>query len=58
MLLLFNDTDEMTYGAIKEQLGASDEKELQRTMLSLSVGKVCDLQPAGSMCGSRLGHCC
>jgi len=52
VLLLFNDTDEMTYEAIKEQLGASDEKELQRTMLSLSVGKVCDLQPAGSLCGS------
>lgn len=40
VLLLFNDNDELTYEAVKEQLGMKDDKELQRTLLSLSVGKV------------------
>jgi len=40
VLLLFNDCDELTAEAIKEQLGVDDDKELQRTLLSLSVGKV------------------
>eukprot|EP00878_Enallax_costatus_P027457 GHUV01029571.1.p1 GENE.GHUV01029571.1~~GHUV01029571.1.p1 ORF type:complete len:230 (+),score=49.47 GHUV01029571.1:441-1130(+) len=40
VLLLFNDADELTFAEIKDQLGVKDERELQRTMLSLSVGKV------------------
>ncbi|KAF6264244.1 Cullin-domain-containing protein [Scenedesmus sp. NREL 46B-D3] len=40
VLLLFNDADELSYEAIKEQLGVKDDKELQRTLLSLSAGKV------------------
>eukprot|EP00879_Flechtneria_rotunda_P031663 GHRR01034612.1.p1 GENE.GHRR01034612.1~~GHRR01034612.1.p1 ORF type:complete len:688 (+),score=269.23 GHRR01034612.1:951-3014(+) len=40
VLLLFNDADELSYEAIKEQLGVKNERELQRTLLSLSVGKV------------------
>lgn len=40
VLLLFNDHDEMTYADIKDQLGVKDDRELQRTLLSLSVGKV------------------
>jgi cullin-4 len=40
VLLLFNDADELSYEAIKEQLGLKDDKELQRTLLSLSAGKV------------------
>lgn len=39
VLLLFNDADELGYDTIKEQLGLKDERELQRTLLSLSVGK-------------------
>eukprot|EP00775_Hariotina_reticulata_P012777 gene12777-12905_t len=52
VLLLFNDADELSYEAIKEQLGTSDEKELQRTLLSLSVGKVRVLSksPKGPEC--------
>lgn len=40
VLLLFNDADELSYEAIKEQLGVKDDKELSRTLLSLSAGKV------------------
>lgn len=40
VLLLYNDVDELSYESIKEQLGVEDDKELQRTLLSLSVGKV------------------
>jgi hypothetical protein len=40
VLLLFNDADELSYEAIKEELGVKDDKELQRTLLSLSAGKV------------------
>jgi hypothetical protein len=40
VLLLFNGADELTAESIKAQLGCDDDKELQRTLLSLSVGKV------------------
>jgi cullin-4 len=40
VLLLFNDADELSFESIKEQLGVEDDKELQRTLLSLSLGKV------------------
>lgn len=40
VLLLFNDADQLSYASIKEQLGIKDERELQRTLLSLSVAKV------------------
>ncbi|KAF8068312.1 CUL4A [Scenedesmus sp. PABB004] len=53
VLLLFNDADALTYAAIKEQLGLKDDRELQRTLLSLSVGKVRVLtkSPKGPECG-------
>ena len=40
VLLLFNDADELTYEEIKEQSGIEDEKELERTLLSLACGKI------------------
>mgnify|MGYP001807275396 CR=1 FL=1 len=40
MLLLFNDADELSFESIKEQLGVDEDKELTRTLLSLSLGKV------------------
>lgn len=40
VLLLFNDSDELSAASIKEALGVDDDKELARTLLSLSVGKV------------------
>lgn len=40
VLLLFNDIDQLTFTEIKDQLGVKDDRELQRTMLSLSAGKV------------------
>jgi hypothetical protein len=40
VLLLFNDADELSFESIKEQLGVDEDKELTRTLLSLSLGKV------------------
>jgi hypothetical protein len=56
VLLLFNDADELSYEAIKEQLGMKDDKELQRTLLSLSAGKV-RLAAAGRGRGAQCERC-
>ena len=42
VLMLFNTADSLSYADMKQQLGVKDEgeKELKRTLLSLSVGKV------------------
>lgn len=39
VLLLFNDTEKMTYNEIKSATGISDENELKRTLQSLCMGK-------------------
>lgn len=61
MLLLFNESDALSYQSIKDQLGVNDDKELQRTLLSLSVGKVrrkkqrCTLPSFVLKCGELCG---
>jgi hypothetical protein len=55
VLLLFNDADELSYEAIKDELGVKDDKELQRTLLSLSAGKVRWLW---QLCYALIGDIC
>lgn len=40
ILGLFNGADALSYREIREAAGLSDDKELSRNLLSLSVGKV------------------
>ena len=40
ILLLFNDTDVLSYTQIKEQSGMTDDRELERTLQSLACAKI------------------